>query len=360
MGLEITDFNFNPEPPVVPENTGAASPEVPETPAQEPAQPATGSEGEPPAPASEPAPQPSKDYAWLKEVSEGAVEDPDSLKQLVKEYKELKESPRQPQFSNEAQQRIYEFASKFDGNNMEAARTYLHAQSLDTSALDGKTTMLEAFLLENPELSRSQGQEIFEDLYAKKYSDDPEEMSAAEKWEYQKEVNKAKESISKIQGEFKTALQTQGPDETKLAEAKEKMNQDIDAALKGFSGIQQVFDFENDQVVVKEGSSDDAFKYSTTPEIQKSLEAAMKNSEEFYSQRYSGKEGLQKYRDDMFWLMNKDAIIKDIFGHGYQKGKLAEDARIKNIPSEKLLPGQRERGLEPETLVGSIRRAKSA
>lgn len=122
-------------------------------------------------------------------------------------------------FKTDAEKKLFEFVKGYDGKNASALAEYARLQEMDPETMTDKEVMLEAFLIDNKKMGRSEATRLFEVRYKNKYSIeklDPEDYSEAEMIEERKLEAKyaaleAKEKLAKTKAEYKPIIAEEAP-----------------------------------------------------------------------------------------------------------------------------------------------------
>lgn len=264
---------------------------------------------------------------YLEEVTGGRLKSPSEITNLIQENENLKAQLKQkPQleFPSEAHKKIYEFATRPEvtGNELGAARQYLHLQSLDLKVLSPKEKQFEAFVLERPDLSREKANQIFDATYTKKFSEMENDLVLTD--EHDVKTREAEAKILKYQKEFQ--------DGTKNAQSAaqpeinvQELEQNVNAALADFDGLEMQFGDSPDEVVQLPMSAEEVSEFKEIlMNPVKLLDYVVQNS------MIDGKFDMGTYQWNMYKLKNVDRAIEQAYMAGQQNGQLKLVAERKN------------------------------
>lgn len=281
-------------------------------------------------------PAPIDFFQYLGEQTNGRYSSADHVLAAMDELETLRtklaEKPK-IEFANEQAKQIYEFANKFPGMEMSAARNYLHVQSLDIKTLNEKEAQFEAFALENNDITRDKARGYFEAMYEKKYGNDALQNDLTAQFEHQRETKKAKDSLSKLQSEFakeQPSQQAAGQPTTSPEEIAE-IQQNVQRVMEDFGGVS--YNYFNDpnsavNIPLEEADQQRFETYLSSP--QSLLQDLMGQC--------SDKEGhfnYELYRNKMFEFANIDRVKEQTFAQGVNYGKLLQIKEIKNTKTPK-------------------------
>lgn len=289
-------------------------------------------ENESPSEESEEAPaeQPTIEE-MLSQHSDGRVKNVETLKALLAEVEELKK-PKEPVWKNDRQKLVYEYATRFEGNEVQAMQRYLDVQSIDVEKLSAKETLFQEFRLnpENADLTSEEARKIFDLDYKNRYEameDEEDENSILIKRQHDKEVRKAKDSLVKMKEEFtKAGEQTPEPEKEPEGPSKEVV-ESVEKAMRDFKGVDFRFDKDDEPFSLKlEKNELEAIKNDILDPTKMFNEALSKMVDK------EGNLDLATYRDRLA-LVKKvlhegpESVLKGVYNHA----KLQTEARLKNI-----------------------------
>lgn len=270
-------------------------------------------------------------FEYLGEQTQGAISAPEHVFAVIEENQQLKaqlaERP-QIEFPTEQAKLLYEYCSKFSGQELSVAQSTLNVLRLDLTKLPEKEKQFEAFALENNDLTRDEARQYFDAIYEKKYGNGALEDDAALKFEHQRETRKAEQTIQKLKEDFAKApsqpagKQTSDPSEQELAEIK----QNVDRVLEEFGGVRyQYFDDPNSAVTIPIEDAD-VQRFNTFLSDPKAFfEDLTKQCRDA-----KGNFSYDKYVHKMFEFANLDKIREQSFKSGVTYGELKKIKEIKN------------------------------
>jgi hypothetical protein len=270
----------------------------------------------------------------LSEATNGLVRSSEELEAIVKENQNFK-AQVQPELEGGAKQ-LYDFAQKFQGNEIGGARKMLHALSLDVDKMSPKDTLFESFMLDerNADLTRERAHEIFEEHYTNKYSDVADNILSARDLELA--TRDATSSIQSLQEKY-----AQAESETPVAQASadqeaaiQEIGQNVDNVMSQFDGIE----FPTDE------SEENFVSFSVdTDEMRDELALAQKNSGEWLQSKINGftdENGNFNYGDFQSYMTGMvfhEKIAQTMYQQGLVAGKEGILKEIKN-PANKPTP----------------------
>lgn len=138
-----------------------------------------------------------------------------SYKELTAENERLKNEVKEakPKFSNEQEEKAYEFIKSFDVSKMnDGARTFANLIFLDVEKSEPRVLLEEKFIFDHPELTRDEALRKFNKEYNRKYVVDKADFDDEAKFKEEEEdrridmksdVEKAKKYLANKQKEFK-------------------------------------------------------------------------------------------------------------------------------------------------------------
>jgi hypothetical protein len=159
---------------------------------------------------------------------------------LNKQIEEL--NKRELQFPNDKAKEIYQFALKFPGNELAAARNLLNLSGIDLEKADSKQLQFEAFVLQHPSYPREEAKAIFEAKYEKTYGDGTGLSSdVLLKFEHDQATIAARQSIAAAVKNFNEAklpepTQQQQQPAGPTPEQIDAVKRGVDSGLKDFKG----------------------------------------------------------------------------------------------------------------------------
>lgn len=276
--------------------------------------------------------------ALLADRSGGKITKPEDAVALVDEVTNLRsqlaERPK-IEFPNDQARQIYEFAQKFPGFEMGAAKNLLHTQSLSIDKLEPKEVQFEAFALKKPHWTREQARQYFEEKYNKAYGDGILETSTMAQLDHEEETRQARTELTKMQQDFAAAKPSQPAGEQQspqlTPDQQAEIKRTVEEVTKDFGGVRYQFvknDANSTVNVQMDKSSLQKFQnYLADPgEFLKDL--AVECTE-------NGVFSHVKYRDIMFELANRKQIRDQVFNQGKIYGEISIIKERKNTATPK-------------------------
>lgn len=276
--------------------------------------------------------------ALLADRSGGKITKAEDAVALVDEVTNLRtQLATRPQieFPNDQARQIYEFAQKFPGFEMGAAKNLLHIQTLPIDKLEPKEAQFEAFALKKPHWSREQARQYFEEKYNKAYGDGILETSTMAQLDHEEETRQARTELAKMQQDFAAAKPSQPAGEQQTPQLtpdqQAKIRTDVEEVTKDFGGVRYQF-VKNDpnstvNVQMDKSSLQKFQSYLADPgEFLKDLAAECTENGAF---SYS------KYRDAMFEFANRKQIRDQVFNQGKIYGEISIIKERKNTATPK-------------------------
>lgn len=336
-------------------------------PAEEDATPPTSQEEEGEAtqdpPAAENAPEESANPETveptlaerLSQLSGGKITDEDSLKSLLEEHEQLK-APKEPIWKNDKQKLIYEYATKFDGNEVQAMKQYLEVQSLDVEKLDARETLFQQYRLspDNADLTSEEARKLFDLEYEAKYErmkDEEDPQSALIKRQHDKEVLKAKQSIAQMQAEYAKAS------EPPVVEEQPKVDPEVAASVervvKNFKGVELKLEGADPYLIGIDKSEIEGLKSTALDPAKMFNEAVPKMVDE------KGEFSMQTYVSRLALATRvlhegPESIVKGFYNHA----KLAVEKGLKNIEKPENTAANTQTLTKEQKIAASIEKAK--
>lgn len=316
--------------------------------------------GAPQGEGSQPPAETSPDLlALLADRSGGQISKPEDALALVDEVTQLRtqiaERP-QIEFPNDEAKQIYEFALKFPGMGMPAARNFLHVQSLDVNKLDPKEVQFEAFALKKPHWTREQARSYFEEKFERDYGSGQLDTSSMAKLDYEDATRAAREELIKVQQDFAAAKPSQQAGEQQTPqlspEQQAQLQRQVEEVTKGFGGVRYQF-IENDanstvNIQMEKAELQKFQRYLMDPsEFLRDL-AAECTENGVFSQA--------KYRDAMFEFVNRKKIRDQVFNQGKVYGEVTFVKERKNTAAPKA-PNGAPPPARPQTFQEAMRAA---
>ena len=271
----------------------------------------------------------------LSEATNGLVRTNEELETIIRENQAFKS--QQPKELEGGAKQLFDFAQKFQGNEIGGARKMLHALSLDVDKMSPKDTLFEAFMLDerNADLTRERAHEIFEEHYVNKYSDVADNILSARDLELA--TRDATTSIQSLQDKYAEA-QSETPDAQANANqeaAMEEIGRNVDQAMSKYDGI----DFPIDS------SEENFVSFSVdTDEMKEELSFAQKNAGDWLQSKINGFTddngtfNYDNFQSYMTGMVFHEQIAQTMYQQGLVAGKEGVLNDLKN-PANKPAPG---------------------
>lgn len=276
--------------------------------------------------------------ALLSDRSGGKITSREQAVALIDEVTNLRtqlaEKPK-IEFPNEQAKQLHEFAQKFPGLQMSAAKNFLHVQSLDVNKLDAKDVQFEAFSLKKPNWTREQARQYFDEKYDKAYGAGQLETSSMSKLDHEEETSQARAELAKMQQDFAAATPSQQAGEQQTPQLtpdqQAQLQRQVEEVTKDFGGVKYQF--------VKNDPNSTVNVQMDKSSLQK-FQSYMADPGEFLKDLYTectenGVFSQVKYRDAMFELANRKAIRDQVFNQGSVYGELKIIKERKNTATPK-------------------------
>jgi hypothetical protein len=271
-----------------------------------------------------------------------AFEERTNLNKRVEELDAL--TKKGLEFPNEKAKALYEFAQKFDGNEMAAAKSYLNLAELDANA-DPKRLQFEDFALKYPHIPRDEARDIFEAQYTEAYGDGSDLSSdPLRKFKHDEATRAAKQNIDSTLKAFREAklpeTQPTGPTPEQL----DAINKGIESGLKNLKPtvVLPEYKTKTGQIVPK-----GAFNVEMSPEEASALKAYAANPETFVKDlvnSHKTESGINwnTYLNDVYQFKNREKVHADIFSQGIERGMAILLNQINNTGKEKVVDDGKE------------------
>jgi hypothetical protein len=234
---------------------------------QPPTVPPTGQQpaGTPPADGTPPATTPpgeEYDYMPLEELG---FQDMNELQErlqraveLEQQLEQLQEYKNGPKFASDRQKYLYDYANRFEGMELSAARQLLNIIDLDLKSLPDQQARFEAFKLDplNKDLSQEDLFVLFTDEERLKFGnaqDPADPQTPAQKAREKQATALAKEKLSKMQSEW-NATRTEAKTPLELEQERQAYQQEVYQRLSNFGGIQVKLSAQDDKGEKFEGA----------------------------------------------------------------------------------------------------------
>jgi hypothetical protein len=267
---------------------------------------------------------------YLSESTQGRVKSPNEISSLLQENESLKAQlkNRALEFPSEQAKKVYEFAIKpeFNGNELGAARQYLHLVSLDLTKLSPKEKQFEAYVLSRPDLSRENAAKIFDERYNRRFGEMENDMVLQD--DHGVETRTAEQKILDYQKDFEKAAQSAKPAQQPEVDV-QAIERDVNTALSDFDGIEMQFGDGTDETVQLPMNAEEvsAFRDILVNPI-KLLDQVVQDC------TVNGKFDMETYQRTMYKLQNVDRAIDEAYRAGLNNGqlKLIQERKNTTIP----------------------------
>lgn len=263
----------------------------------------------------------------IQEVTGGRVKSANDITNLLQENENLRaQVAKKPEltFPSDAHKKIYEFATRPEvtGNELGAARQYLHLQSIDLKVLSPKEKQFEAFVLDRPDLSREKANQIFDATYTKEYSEMENDLVLTDKHDVA--TRGAETKILKYQKEFQDGAKSAQPEPQPEINLQE-LEQNVNTAMVDFDGLEMQFGNSPEEIVQLPMSAEEVsdFKDLLMNPV-KLLDQVVQSS------TVDGKFDLPTFQWNMYKLKNVDRAVTEAYQAGVNYGKLNFIAEKKN------------------------------
>lgn len=253
----------------------------------------------------------------------------ESFEQMYEAATRQPEEQKPHEYANDLIAKLDELAKQ--GVNVDI--DFVKAQMMDYSTYDVENVNQAKALIEM-EL-KSQEPDITQkeiDFEFRKYKLDSDEYDEDEvdmaKIQLMRDAKKAKRSLEENQS--KMALPKGGIDPEKQRQAEEAQRQATEKLHTMLKDSVKSYEKES----VKLG--DETFDYKVTDQAKKNLENLMLNTDKFFYQ-YVNKDGsidTNRLRSDMFWLTNRESIVKSLLQQATAKGSKDVVSDMKNSSFE--------------------------
>lgn len=254
---------------------------------------------------------------FLKESTGGKIDSPARILEVLNENEALKVQLQNKEliFPSERAKKVYDFAIKIDGSELNAASQYLRVQQLDLKTMSAKDKQLEAFVLSRPDKTREGAVAIFE----KKYEQDFGTMTDEDillKDTHDVKTREAEKEILKHQTEWEKSQSAQPAGQQPTVDVK-AITASVEQAVSDFGGLEMRFG-EGDEDVARlplNESEAQSFKevlVDPTRLLNRITEQCVVN----------GKFDWNMYANTMYKLMYADQAIAEARDNGIQVGQL--------------------------------------
>jgi hypothetical protein len=167
---------------------------------------------------------------YLSNATEGYIRNEADLQYIIQDYKKLKETPPEPKFASETAKKVFEYANKFTGKEMEGAQEAFRILGLNIDRLSDKEKIYESMLLDesNKALNPQEFRDWYEEYYEQKFGDAKDDKMMG--YDLKREAAKADKSLRETQ-------QSLIPNESKTAEENEQLQRERDKIVAGVERV---------------------------------------------------------------------------------------------------------------------------
>lgn len=267
------------------------------------------------------------------ELSEDQVEDiiserfgglnASEIEQRLAELDALKNAPPAPKFPSESHKKLYEFVSKYSGNDFENGIVrFARLSSLDVEKLTPKDAQKELFILEHKNLSREKAEKLFEHEFNQEFEAIDDDDIRETKLELK--GDQAKEKLLQMQ------------QETKPTQTESEVNTHVEARNKFLDGVKQSFeDFDLITIAMDDDpNSEFNFEIENKDLIMESMADVNTHFQNAGWVQKDDKGNLvynfDKMKADYAFIYNKEKILESYYSHGKEAGKDEILAEIEN------------------------------
>jgi len=343
-----------------PSNGGTTAPETPATSAppaqgsQPPAQ--TSQQQQPPAGGTPPATPPADDdehaYMPLEQLGFQDMEELQArlqrAEQLEQELQQLQEYKNGPKFKSDRQKYLYDFANRFEGMELPAARQLLDVVSLDLKSVPDQQARFEAFKIDpiNKGLSQEDLFALFTDEERLKFgnSQDPADpQTPAQKAREKQATALAKEQLSKMQSEW-NASRTEVKTPEQLVQERQTYQAEVYERISDFGGIQVNLSAQGDNGENMEGAMQ--FALNSQDQVNDVVAAVADPQGWWDSMLYETgvlKEGQQgfdamRFAELVTVITHREQLLNNAYQQGREdyKASLLKSARNVSVPGNGL------------------------
>lgn len=276
---------------------------------------------------------------FIEKASNGQIKDLSNLSSILKENQELKTRTAEPQFESEKQKSLYEFLSKYSGDDYAVGlQHYIRLDSIDTKSLDFKSAIKEQYIIENLKIGipAHLSEQNFEDEFQEKYSEDDNRTP----FKLQREGELAKRFLASEKDSIKTTLPVKNEVDTAKQEQEQRQYQ---AAIQDYEAKVKKTLYSD------QGEFDSLdFSFGDTPEEQFSFkipdiapieEGLMDYQEGFFNPRYAIRDSngaitsfdTEKMRNDLAILNHYPDMLAQTAEHFKKVGTLEAIKQRANI-----------------------------
>lgn len=227
---------------------------------------------------------------------------------------------KEPEFPNEQAKKIFEYATKFSGMELAAAKNYIHIQSLAESldSLSDKEKQFEAFALKRNELTRDKARAIFNERYEKQFGSlEDNDDDIVLKDDHDIATREAEQTIRAMHTEFEKAKSEQ-PGATENASSKEdleKFSQNVANATEDFGGVEIQFGKDNSlNFSMPEGKKEEFLEVLSDPnKFYETITADCIDEE--------GNFDYKQFAIEMFQIVYRKELFKEVEMNGFNRGQ---------------------------------------
>lgn len=229
----------------------------------------------------------------------------EAIQKKLARLEELEKQTQEPKFPTEKHKKLYEFVSKYSGNDFESGVVqFARLASLDVEKLDAKDAMKELFIQENPKLSREKAEKLFEHDFEDQFGKIEDEDIAQTKIGLQ--GDKAKEKLMTLQKETHTAKA-----DTDTKQYEEQRNNFLKSVEESIN------DFDQLELAIE---NDPGSKYNFEIENREDIREAMSDIATHFKKMEwvddKGNYNFDKMKTDYAFLYNKEKMLESYFKHG--------------------------------------------
>lgn len=277
--------------------------------------------------------------SFVEKATNGKIKDLGNLAQILKENEELKSRPTEPQFGNEKQKSLYEFLSKYSGEDYTAGlQHYMRIDALDPKSLDSKSAIKEQYIIDNLKIGipAHLSEQNFEDEFQEKFNEDDNRTP----FKLQREGELAKRFLLSEKDSIKATLSVKNEVDTAQQEQEEKQFQAarldyesrVKQSLHGDKGAFEAIDFSFGD------TPDEKFSFKI-PDVKPIEEGMMDYQEAFFNPRYAMKDAngrisgydTDKMRNDLAILNHYPEMLQQTADHFKKVGTLEAIKQRVNI-----------------------------
>lgn len=223
------------------------------------------------------------------------------------------------EFPNEQAKKIFEYATKFSGMELSAAKNYIHIQSLAGSleSLSDKEKQFEAFALERTDLPRDKARRIFNERYERQFGNlQEDEDDVVLKDDHDIATKRAEDKIREMHAEFERAKSEQsGNDNASSKEDLENFSQNVVSATEDFGGIEIQFGKDNSlNFSLPEGKKEEFLEILSDPnKFYQTITADCIDQE--------GNFDYKQFAIEMFEIVYRKDLFKEVDMNGFNRGQ---------------------------------------